>query len=160
MKFANYLTLKGVIKMKNVKKFFEEVIKTEEAKAILTSIKEPETEQERIDAYLEIAKKLGIELSAESVLAYINAADINEPASGELDDEELAQLTGGGNVCSSTYQNEENCWFSDGCDIAWNKYDSYRCNSNDSLSPEKKKLRATQIQCGQINIADLNKKLL
>ena len=36
--------------MENAKKFFEEVIKTDEAKAILADTKQPETDEERAEA--------------------------------------------------------------------------------------------------------------
>ena len=45
--------------MENAKKFFEEVVKTEEAKELFKSAGSPETEEARIAAYIEIAKKLG-----------------------------------------------------------------------------------------------------
>ena len=48
--------------MENAKKFFEEIVKTEEAKALFLAIEAPETEEARIAAYIEIAKKLGIDV--------------------------------------------------------------------------------------------------
>ena len=113
--------------MENAKKFFEEVIKTDEAKAIIADTKQPETDEERVAAYLEIAKKLNVELTAEGILAYFNAAA--QPASGELDDDELAQLTGGaGNAaCRDSFKQRENCWINDGCDISYNYYSNYKC---------------------------------
>ena len=107
--------------MENAKKFFKEVIKTEEAKALFSAAKQPETDEERIAAYLEIAKKLNVELTAEGILAYFNAAE----DSGEIDDEELSQLTGGADTCRNTYKNGELCWWNDGCDKEINKYDNY-----------------------------------
>ena len=112
--------------MENAKKFFEEVLRTEEAKAILADTKKPETEPELLDAYLEIAKKLNVELTAEGILAYFKTAVV----SAEVDDEELAQLTGGeGDTCADTYTSGENCWWEDGCDVFWTSYDSYDCGS-------------------------------
>ena len=114
--------------MENAKKFFEEVLRTEEAKAILADTKKPETEPELLDAYLEIAKKLNVELTAEGILAYFDAS---KPASGELDDDELAQLTGGGEhaECKDTFISGENCWWTDGCDVAATNYADYRCKA-------------------------------
>ena len=113
--------------MEKAKKFFEEIIKTEDAKAILATTKKPENEQELVDAYLEIAKKLNVELTAEGILAYFDAI---KPASGELDDDELAQLTGGTGsaACQDTFQQRENCFHNDGCDISWNVYSDYKCH--------------------------------
>ena len=115
--------------MEQAKKFFEEVLKTEEAKELFASIEKPETEEARIEAYVELAKKLGVELTAQEILAYFNiTAEAKE--AGEVDDEELAQLVGGGEECSSTYMNEENCWWSDGCDVIITYYENYSCGSD------------------------------
>ena len=120
--------MNGDINMENAKKFFEEVIKTDEAKAILADTKKPETEQELVAAYLEIAKKLNVELTAEGILAYCNAAA--KPVSGELDDDELAQLTGGADnaACRDSFKHRENCFHNDACDLSWNYYSGYKCS--------------------------------
>lgn len=129
--------------MENARKFFEETLKTEEAKAILAETEKPETEEETVKSYAEIAEKLGVELTVEEINEYFDS----KSASGELDDSELSQLTGGANVkensaCSNTYKNKENCWLSDGCDFAIKKYDDYMCNKNlrGSLTIVKKAL--------------------
>ena len=120
--------------MENAKKFFEEVIKTDEAKAILAATKKPDTEPELLEAYLEIAKKLNCELTAEDILAYFKAAAAT-PASDEIDDEELAQLTGGGEHadCKDTFISGENCWWTDGCDFAAKNYADYRCKAGSKI---------------------------
>ena len=114
--------------MENAKKFFEEIVKTEEAKALFAAIEAPETEEARIAAYVEIAAKLGVQLDADEICAYLKSVDPD--SSAELDDEELSQLVGGGEnaQCSSTYQHKENCWWSDGCDRVNNSYDGYLCS--------------------------------
>ena len=81
--------------MENAKKFFEEVSKTEEAKALFAAIETPKDDEELVAAYVEIAKKLGVELTAEDTKAYLN--DVTNFASSEIDDEELSQLAGGDN---------------------------------------------------------------
>ena len=81
--------------MENAKKFFEEVAKTEEAKALFAAIEAPKDDEELVAAYVEIAKKLGVELTAEEAKAYLNDAANFE--SSEIDDEELSQLVGGDN---------------------------------------------------------------
>ena len=120
--------------MEKAKKFFEEVIKTDEAKALFAATKQPETEDERIAAYLDIAKKLNAELTAEGIRAYFNVA-----VGGEVDDEELSQLTGGVDLCSSnyalnpkckdSYMQRENCWSNDGCDWTIRGYSDYLCGA-------------------------------
>ena len=116
--------------MENAKKFFEEVARTEEAKAFFKATKAPETEEARIAAYIEIAKKLGVELTADGIKEYFASSD---KTSAELDDEELSQLVGGGDneACKYSFQNEENCFAFDGCDKFYRTYDGYVCRSND-----------------------------
>ena len=116
--------------MENAKKFFEEVAKTEEAKALFASMEAPKDEKERILAYIEIANKLGIPLTTEGIVAYLQAVANQEPAEGELDDEELQQLVGGGENtdCKDTYMHKENCWRTDGCDMVNNHYGGYECS--------------------------------
>ena len=113
--------------MENAKKFFEELAKTEEAKALFAAIEKPDTEDELVAIYVDIAKKLGVELTAEEVKEYL-AADNADGA--ELDDEELSQLAGGadGEECFSTYQHRENCFLSDACDNFYNEYVRYDCD--------------------------------
>ena len=55
-------------------------------------------------------------------------------------DEELAQLVGGADVCSSTYANAENCWWNDGCDLVIKSYENYKCgeSANDKFEIAKK----------------------
>ena len=141
--------------MENAKKFFEEVVKTEEAKAIFAATQKPETDEARIAAYLEIAKKLDFDLNAEGILAYFKAAA--EAASGEVDDEELAQLAGGSEPCSSTYQHKESCWFNDGCDIAINSYDNYYCTILDTTSPEDQFEMHLKKECGKTMVSEAAK---
>lgn len=114
--------------MENVRRFFEELIKTEEAKAIFDSLEKPENEEETICAYVKVAEKLGIELSKEEIMGYLSS----KLASGEVNDEELSQLTGGGenSNCRKTFTNEENCWWNDGCDLVFFRYDEYLCYAN------------------------------
>jgi hypothetical protein len=114
--------------MENAKKFFEEVVKTEEAKVLLAAVEAPKTEEDRIAAYIEIAKKLGLELTAEEIQEYFETASKADDA--ELDDDELEQLVGGGENadCESSYQHKENCWFNDGCDKVWRDYEGYQCS--------------------------------
>ena len=117
--------------MENAKKFFEELAKTEEAKSLFAATEKPDTEEELVAIYVDIAKKLGVELTAEEVKEYL-AADNADGA--ELDDEELSQLVGGadekGNdACKSSFMNEENCWWNDACDNVKRDYgDAYLCN--------------------------------
>jgi hypothetical protein len=127
--------------MDNAKKFFEELIKTDEARTLLADTPTPESDEARVTAYIDIAKKLGIELTEEEVNAYFAASFAR--SSEELDDEELAQLAGGAGhaECESTYTDREVCWSSDGCDLLYNDYDGYMCKLIDAkpLTEEEKR---------------------
>ena len=120
--------------MENAKKFFEEVVMTEEAKALFAAMEAPKSEEERANAYIEIASKLGIALTLEDIAAYVSAAN-QEPAEGELDDEELQQLVGGGGnfACKDTYQQGENCWYNDACNILFQHY-AHKADKNNNGS--------------------------
>ena len=114
--------------MENAKKFFEEVAKTEEAKALFDAMDKPEKDEDIVAAYIEIAKKLGVELTAEEVKEYLAADKVNGE---ELDDEELSQLTGGAKDherCLRTFRQRQNCWAADACDNAFLRYSGYYCN--------------------------------
>lgn len=144
--------------MENAKKFFKEIAKTEEAKALFAATKAPETEEERIAAYVDVAKKLGVELSADDVSAYFASSDNIE--SGELDDEELEQLVGGGDnaACADTFKQQENCWNNDGCDKIYNEYNNYLCKRF-SVRPDKTSVSQTALdklrrECGHSAVLD------
>ena len=115
--------------MENAKKFFEEVIMTDEAKKLISSIEQPKTPEDFPRAYSKIATELGIELSAEEITAYFDKKLKGSITSSEIDDDEMAQFTGGSKqTCASTYTDRENCWWSDGCDYYMNIYSLYRCS--------------------------------
>lgn len=149
--------------MENAKKFFDKIAKTEEAKALFAAAGQPETDDECIAAYIEIADKLGVTLTAEEIKAYLEL--VVEDAFGELDDEELSQLVGGGENagCESTYQDRENCWWSDGCDRVWNDYNGYLCsgkNYGQSLAEKNRSKIYDQFyhRCDQPSVnVELNK---
>ena len=131
--------------MENAKKFFEEIIKTEKAKGLIASTEAPATEEARIAAYIDIAGKLGVELTADEINAYF-ATNIKADYA-ELDDDELEQLVGGGenSGCSSTYKHKENCWWNDGCDRSTNSYSGYLCMDKSRGQTYADKERATII---------------
>ena len=130
--------------MENAKKFFEVIIKSEEAKELLASIEAPESDEARIAIYIEIAKKLGVELNADEINEYFSSADETYE---EIDDKELSQLVGGGenSGCSSTYKHKENCWWNDGCDRSTNSYSGYLCLDKSRGRTYADKERATII---------------
>ena len=71
----------------NLKKFLEEVEKNEELKTKLKALTDKDTAVEKA---IEIAKEYGFTLTAE---------DCAQKADGELSEDELASVAGGGMVC-------------------------------------------------------------
>lgn len=113
--------------MEQAKIFFEEVLQSEAARPLLTFVKKPHTEEDLIEAYLDMAATLGVELTAEGIRAYF-AAGAEAAAAADVDDEELAQLAGSESaLCKNTYLQAENCWWNDGCDKIYNDYPFYNC---------------------------------
>lgn len=113
--------------MENAKKFFDEAIRTEEAKAIFDSFEKPANENEAVKIYAEVAAKLGVDLSADEIKAYF----AEKTPCAEVDDEELAQLSGGNRFekCQTSYIDRENCWWNDGCDYVFERYTLYECKN-------------------------------
>ena len=115
--------------MENAKKFFEEALKTEEARRLLAGCKQPKTPEDSLRTYSKVAKEMGIDLSEEEITAYFEEKLARCTASAELDDDELAMFTGGtASECSASYLDRENCWWNDGCDYYTNTYSAYRCS--------------------------------
>ena len=110
--------------MGNAKKFFEELAKTEEAKALFTATGQPETEEARVAAYIDVAAKLGVVLTAEEINEYYASSCTSDAQ--EIDDQELEQLSGGGAhpACNSSYIKGENCIFADHCNHLWQDYNA------------------------------------
>ena len=108
--------------MENAKKFFEELAKTEEAKALLAEVAKTETEEDRSAAFVDVAAKLGVALSAEEIKEYYVSSCTSDAQ--EIDDKELEQLVGGGEhaSCQYSYITGENCIFTDQCNKLWQDY--------------------------------------
>lgn len=115
--------------MDTVKKFFEEGLKTPEAKALLETYPKAGSMADLAKVYSEVAGKLGCDIAAEDVEAYLKGLIPAAPAKkAALDMNELAQIVGGSNQCKDTFLNEENCWWNDACDVVHNYYEGYLCS--------------------------------
>ena len=100
----------------------------------------PESQEEAVGVYAEIAEKLGLSLTAEDIMDYIRQAeqtckDRTEKAAAriqELSDEEVEQVSGGrdNSACVETYMDCENCRLMDGCDMVFQQYADYACKHN------------------------------
>lgn len=137
----------------NARAFLTEGFKDAKVVELLQACDKPETEAGRLEAYVEIAKKVGFDFSKDELTAAIEELererfDKSEAAvseARELSDEELAKVAGGkldgkheycptdyfgsDRCCKDTYLDMENCWYNDGCDIAYHDYWDYVCKS-------------------------------
>ncbi|MBR5108739.1 MAG: Nif11 family protein [Clostridia bacterium] len=140
-------------KEQQVKAFLKALKEKPQAKELLESVEAPKNDEERIQAYIAIAGKLGYSLTAEDFTAFEQAAaaermrmtDAQAEALEKLDDQELEDVAGGqrdasnGDTCCDThgpcdysFKNRENCWTTDGCDWTFIHYDDYTCKNNES----------------------------
>ena len=106
---------------------------------LLSGCAEPESLEAACAIYAEAARKLGLELDAADFEAYFRRAEqacrarTEEAASAlrELPDDELELVSGGKKDhknCRETYQDREDCWIKDGCDMVNVEYDDYICH--------------------------------
>ena len=122
-----------------VKKVFEALRADPKTKELIGACEAPETPEEVMEIYAQVAKKLGFDVTSEELGSYIKELEEGRKARTRedvreiqnLDDEELDQVAGGSkehNSCEDTYRDKENCWYTDGCDNIWNIYDDYVCH--------------------------------
>ena len=88
-----------------------------------------------------LAEELGYALSKEDIFEAFSTAEEQRKARTEkaleeielLSDDALAHAAGGGDKpgCMDTYQDQENCWKTDGCDRHYNMYPGYQCHCNE-----------------------------
>lgn len=115
--------------MENAKKFFEEILLTDEAKKVLQFYEPPKSIEEVKKAYSDIAKKFGIDLTPDEVGEYIDEKS-RFAENAELDDDEVVHFSGGADHadCLDTFKDKENCWWIDACDYMAYMYDDYLCS--------------------------------
>ena len=123
---------------KEIAKVLEELAANEQAKAILKEYEKPDaTDEDRIKAYVEVAEKCGYSLTADDLRAYAEEMANDVKASTdkaadtvkEISDDEMEAVAGDGEhgTCRDTFKNKENCWFLDGCDWVYGRYEYYEC---------------------------------
>lgn len=141
--------------MEQLKKFLEFLRTDAKALEILASKEKPESPEEIIRNYAEVAKQFGFSLTKEEIAEGIKALTEEqvsrtaqaEEAAQELDLDELKKVAGGVDnpaaveaIASSTekqpgckysFKHGENCWFQDGCDHAIWTYQDYICKRQD-----------------------------
>ena len=123
--------------MDKFNEFLETLKDAPNAEELLGGKFKPQDEREVIAAYVSAAKALGFDISAQDVVDGVEAlvqerlekTDQLENEVEELSNDGLDAVAGGWNCnCESTYEDYENCWWSDGCDLANNHYGVlYKC---------------------------------
>lgn len=132
----------------NARTFLEEGCKDPKVVELLQAKGEPETQEDMLAAYVGIAKEIGLDFTADELAAALGELDQERLAKteadvaevGEIADEELDRMVGGydhpycptdyyseDRACKDTYQDLENCWHNDACDIVYHDYWDYRC---------------------------------
>lgn len=125
--------------MEQLTKFFEAIKTDPWAKELLAKSK-PDSEDEIIVIYANLAKAMGYALSEkdfrEGIKIIIEKQKANTIKAEEsvrvLAMDDLANVAGGKqhDGCMDTYKDKENCWYEDGCDIAFYGYPDYICKRN------------------------------
>ena len=126
-------------------------MRSEEIKNILDKMKDnPEAEkllkeygdsEKELDAYSEVAGKLGFNLTVKELEEYVFSSERirklkteeNVATIESLPDTELEKVAGGREIhdeCKYSFTDKENCWFFDGCDYVFLGYDNYLCKNN------------------------------
>lgn len=83
------------MRVENIKLFYKEVESNEVLQEKLKDL-QMASEKERMTQLIHIAKEAGFEFSADELKAYIEEVITKGQENGELDDDELDQVSGGG----------------------------------------------------------------
>ena len=118
--------------MDKVKKFLIAMRKHPRVKELIKDLKTPKNDEEVIDGYFSIAKKLKLKLTRDEIKDGLKAAAEEQKARTAeaaqkvaLDSSDQEQVAGGQYLnCSSTHEDNEWCWFSDSCDLIISDYNS------------------------------------
>ena len=130
--------------MSDKKKIYQDMMKDEKAIDLLKASKKPESIDEMAEVLGGVALSTGYPLSKEDFIVIYR--DIKEDRDKrvlaatktvKLADDELSTVAGGKDhaECSDTFENYENCFFEDGCDIVINDYKYYYCSYQTNKLP-------------------------
>ena len=125
--------------MSEIKELLEKLNNTADVQSLFPDAK-PQTREEEINIYADVAEKLGYSISKEELENYIEKIEneIREATASQIDSikkldvSELDTVAGGSEyfkeLCEYTYKDYENCWYQDACDHVQNDYNWYFCN--------------------------------
>lgn len=154
-------TIKSKEEMKmateKINEFLQKIKTDPKTKELLKSKPEPETPEDKIKLYAELAAKLGFDLTEEDFLESYREAEKRCKEHAEktkemieaVPDSELAAVSGGDKHpdncesayncnetyehdhtnCKDTFEDYENCWVMDGCDKNYQDYNDYLCEN-------------------------------
>ncbi len=119
--------------MNEVGKFMEALEKDPKAKEMSENLSVPYDEEKAIDAYIDMAKKLGFTISREDILNWEQEQEKEYKAKSEkaeagmmesLDLDQMNMVAGGRrDTCMDTYRRGEWCWLTDSCKMIIRRYD-------------------------------------
>ena len=125
-------------------KLIEELARLQKDPRVREALKDgkgPENTDLAISRLAEIAAKFGYELREADILEAIQAMEAQVKAGTEavaaqverLTDDEVSAAAGGRKAnCQDTYLDQENCWYTDGCDKNYVMYPDYQCHNNNA----------------------------
>ena len=126
--------------IENVKEILEKLMADPKAQELFKGLEPPRSEEEKALKLIEVAKKLSYDLDAADLADYLKkaSADRKEKTDAQaeviqkLDDSELEKTAGGKSHhnCKDTFQDRENCWWNDACDLSYLTYPEYLCSRN------------------------------
>lgn len=143
----------GDIKMSEnkLKELLKKVESDLEARKKVEDLEKPADEKGVIAYYLEVAKRLGADLTEEDIQGALAEMLKEQQSKTEtavkkveaMAEDDLADVAGGcgggwgkrkredlPDKCLVTYAQKENCWLNDGCDIIVMQYASYSCSKH------------------------------
>ena len=106
----------------------------------ISALTKPEDQDGSIRYYAQAAKLLDMDVTEDDIREMLaqamkTNAEKTQAAAAVIEavpDSELDQVAGGKNIttCHDTFEQRENCWFDDGCDMQINMYSNYECSKN------------------------------
>ena len=132
--------------MEKVQAFLNALHNDPRVKELAKGIRKPENDRETAEAYLELAKKMGYEITRQEMaeglkqLEQAQKASTAEAEKTALAEEELESVAGGNKGddvpedCDSTYQENEWCWINDSCSYLIVDYSEESCD-NSAFAP-------------------------
>ena len=144
--------------MEKVKEFLKALSTNPDTRKLLGEEKEVSREN-ALAAYAKAARALGFDLTAEQIDAGIQAleaeqksrTDKAEATVGELELDELEQASGGffqfPEVCEGSYNDQENCWFTDKCRMVISEYTEMTNRWEVKLGKCRKTVKSTSWKC-------------